>query len=213
MAADTTHGLIMNILQTRKVLDADGKEHRFHSGIKENEVKLILDAMVRTEATRTLEVGMAFGTSSLAFAEGHQRADKNGFHVAIDPFQKTQWHGVGIANLRRVKFWSHTKLIEQTSDQALPHLLKTGVRFDVILVDGFHLGDTTLLDIYYATRLLKVGGVLLVDDLWMKSVRWAVRYVQRCYPHMRLDPVSHSMAQFTKLAQDTRDWIDDEKRI
>ena len=75
-------------------------------------------------------------------------------------------------------------LIEVKSEFALPRLLeKNEGQFDLIFIDGWHTFDHTLLDCFYATRLLKVGGVLVIDDVSFPSVRRVVDFLKNypCY--------------------------------
>ena len=104
-------------------------------------------------------------------------------HTIIDPFQYSQWDGVGIRNLEDagIRFFN---LIEKRSEFALPELLGLGeATFDFVFVDGWHTFDHTLLDCFYATRLLKTGGYLLVDDVGLPPVGRAIDYfsLYPCY--------------------------------
>ena len=66
-----------------------------------------------------------------------------------------------------------------------PALLAQGERrFDFIFVDGWHTFDHTLVDCFYATRLLRVGGYLVIDDLKIPPVRRAAEYFA-AYPCYR----------------------------
>jgi predicted O-methyltransferase YrrM len=132
----------------------------------------------------------------------------------VDPFQKTQWHNIGVENLKRVGFWRHCKLIAKPSHVALPEVLgKHGEgSFDVVLVDGMHLFDYTLVDAFYAVKLLRPGGYLLVDDMWMKSVQHVVSYLAASYKGcLKRVPGLRTMAVFQKTGADERDWDHDER--
>lgn len=129
---------------------------------------------------KTLEVGCAAGGSALEICSVlHDRP--GAMHTIIDPFQMTQWKGQGIQRLHD-KGLNCFELVEKVSEIALSEILaqKEG-GYDFVFVDGWHTFDHTLLDCFYATRLLKVGGILAVDDVNMRSVRSAVDYL-RCYP-------------------------------
>lgn len=66
----------------------------------------------------------------------------------------------------------------------MPELLSLGEgTFDLIFIDGWHTFDHTLLDCFYATRLLKTGGYLLIDDAAMTPVGRATDYfsLYPCY--------------------------------
>ena len=57
--------------------------------------------------------------------------------------------------------------------------------FDLAFVDGDHRFEGVFLDLYFMTRLVKPGGLVVVDDMWMPSVRTAVAYVEK---NLGLDP-------------------------
>lgn len=48
----------------------------------------------------------------------------------------------------------------------------------MIFVDGFHTFDATLCDMMMGLRLLRVGGVMIIDDCRMPPVAKAVAYFQ-----------------------------------
>jgi hypothetical protein len=52
-----------------------------------------------------------------------------------------------------------------------------------VFIDGWHTFDHTLIDCFYATKLLKVGGFLLIDDANLLAVSKVVRELTRypCY--------------------------------
>jgi predicted O-methyltransferase YrrM len=131
---------------------------------------------------RTLEIGCAYGLSSLQICSA-LRGRPNARHVIIDPLQSTEWRSVGIANLKREGF-TQFELIEGGSEFVLPRLAaEQSGTFDLVFVDGFHTFDHTLLDCFYATRLLRIGGYLVLDDTDMQSVGRVLDYVENypCY--------------------------------
>jgi predicted O-methyltransferase YrrM len=131
-----------------------------------------LARLVRDEgAASTLETGMAYGVSTVAMATGSSS------HVAIDPFQRTSWGGVGLLNAERAGVADRVRLIEERSDAALPALVAEGLSLDLALLDGMHLFDFTLVDFFFCDRMLRVGGLVLFHDTWMPAVRQAADYV------------------------------------
>jgi len=58
--------------------------------------------------------------------------------------------------------------LKQPSSSALIQLLSTGEkRYDLIYIDGSHTAPDVLLDSVLAFRLLRIGGVMILDDyLW-----------------------------------------------
>ena len=50
--------------------------------------------------------------------------------------------------------------------------------FDLILIDGCHNFPTVFVDFYYAAKILKVGGTLILDDMEIYTCQLAARFVQ-----------------------------------
>ena len=142
------------------------------------EGEAIRDLVVAEGATRTIEVGLALGMSALFFCDAIAGREGAG-HVAIDPFQEESWGGAGLETLRRAGVAELVEAIEEESALALPQLVREGRKFDLAFVDGDHRFESVLLDLVFMTRLVKPGGVIVVDDMWMPSVRLAVSYVER----------------------------------
>jgi predicted O-methyltransferase YrrM len=102
----------------------------------------------------TLETGC--GLSTVVFA------NKGAIHTCISPFGSER---------ERVAAWcdKHSISIDQVtfivdySEQVLPGL-DVGT-LDLVLIDGSHAFPHVFIDWFYAARSLKVGGLVIVDDL------------------------------------------------
>lgn len=128
-------------------------------------------------AERTIEVGLALGMSALFMSQAV--LPRGGRHVAIDPFQHESWKGAGLRTLRDAGVREIVEVIEEESQLALPRLLAEGRRFDFAFIDGDHRFEGVFVDLYFMTRLVEPGRLVVVDDMWMPSVRTAVAYVER----------------------------------
>jgi predicted O-methyltransferase YrrM len=162
--------IIDDIRRQTTVISADGKTYPIQKhGIDAAEGRFLSEFIAsRPNIIRTLEIGCAYGLSSLHIASA--LAGRAGaHHIIIDPFENTDWNGIGVVNLDRagVDFY---ELREEPSEIALPQLLKEGAEFDLVFIDGWHTFDQTLVDMYYANRLIKVGGYIIVDDANWASV-------------------------------------------
>lgn len=167
------------IYTSRKVTGNSGAEHPLTAEI-DREEGAFLHGIIAADpgVVRTLEVGCAYGLSSLHICQA-LRGRAGARHTIIDPFQNTQWDGVGVRHLARagVDFF---RLIEERSEFALPSVLGAEAgegKYDFVFVDGWHTFDHTLLDCFYATRLLRVGGYLVIDDLVIPPVRRTADYI------------------------------------
>src|SRR6185312_3139045 len=100
-----------------------------------------------------------------------------GRHIAIDPFQRTEWGGAGLALLEKAGVKSRAELIELPSHQALPDLERRGIRPGFAFIDGSHLFDYVMADFLCIDRLLPTGGVVAFDDSDWPAVIAVLRYV------------------------------------
>ena len=168
--------LLQEIFSKGTVSTSKGETFPVHSSIDTQEGEFLQQLIATYKPQHTAEIGCAYGLSSLYICDALQKNSKNPHHTIIDPFQKTQWNSVGIDNLQKASL-TFFDLIEKVSELALPELLGQGKQFDFIFIDGWHTLDHTLLDIFYANRLLKVGGIMVVDDVvTIRPVNKAMRY-------------------------------------
>jgi predicted O-methyltransferase YrrM len=130
------------------------------------------------DITRTLEVGMAYGASSLAICEGLRGRD-GARHVAMDPFQQHSYDGMGPLIVERAGFNDMFEFYEDYSYRVLPRLVDEGRVFDFIFIDGDHLFDSVLLDFFYADKLLRKGGFVVLHDMDWPSTRKAISFILR----------------------------------
>ncbi|MEM7583677.1 MAG: class I SAM-dependent methyltransferase [Acidobacteriota bacterium] len=177
--------VIEEIHRTGVVFDGQGQEYPAHSHIDPAEGAFVGD-LIRRDASvlETLEVGCAYGLSSLHICDALSGRD-GAHHTIIDPFQHSEWHGVGLANLERAGFTGYTWR-DELSELALPEIAKQEAgTFDLVFIDGCHTFDHTLLDLFYAIRLVRVGGYIVLDDCIMPPVAKAAAYVLN-YPALEL---------------------------
>jgi predicted O-methyltransferase YrrM len=162
-----------------------------------------LNRLIRESGTKkSLEIGLAYGFSTIwimdALASG-------GSHIALDPFQSSYWHGVGATQARRLSS-KRFKLLEEYSIHALSDFIRAGETFDFIFIDGNHRFDDVLVDFYLADQVLKVGGLMVLDDTWMASIHTVLAFVLANRAYEVVPQRSTRMAALKKLKQDDRDW-------
>lgn len=116
-----------------------------------------------------LEVGSYEGRSTLFMLDHCPRARI----VCIDPFLNdgTSYNESGLDTQCKRIFLHNTAayrdritLMQEKSSEALPKLLASGRRFDLIYIDGSHMSDSVFADSMISARLLTPGGVVLFDD-------------------------------------------------
>ena len=199
------------IYASGEVVTPKGEVLKLHSGVSREEGEFIYN-LIRSDQqiSQTLEVGCAYGISSLnicAALKGRAGAK----HVIVDPFQRAQWESVGISNLLRDGM-NWFELIEERSEFALPRITaQREGQFQFVFIDGWHTFDHTILDCFYATRLLAVGGYLVIDDANFPAIAKAIRCLETypCYQRIasvKADEVKDSLVALRKRADDTRPW-------
>ena len=90
------------------------------------------------------------------------------------------------------------RLREEDSQLALPAMVASGETFDFAFIDGSHHFDYAFTDVMYALRLVKPGGLVLVDDTWMPAVRNVVDFFVRNLG-IEIDPESSHGAHDWRL--------------
>ncbi|MDY6868855.1 MAG: class I SAM-dependent methyltransferase [Chloroflexota bacterium] len=174
--------LLNEILETRVVLNKDGNPLPLTGHIDRQE-GLFLSNLILNDPSivNTLEIGCAFGISSLYICNA-LRDRSNASHTILDPYQYgDHYQGIGALNLKRagIDFFN---LIDEKSEIALPKILnKTTEKYDLIFIDGLHTFDQASVDFYFANRLVRKGGFIVFDDSSLPSVAKVISYAMK-YP-------------------------------
>ena len=164
----------------------------------------LYDLYRRLTPTASLEVGFAYGFSTLFFLAAIAK-NGTGAHTAIDLFEHSAWKGVGIEKVRQVSA-NAFRFIGDTDVQAAADLARERRAFDFIFIDGNHRFDDVLVDFTLFAPLLNKGGCIVFDDMWMRSIRSAVSFIQTNRHDFRQIPSAPSLAAFERIGDDTRLW-------
>jgi predicted O-methyltransferase YrrM len=183
----TATALLEEILHSGHVQTDDGQTMEVHSQFAHDAGRMLQQIIREIGARHTLEIGMAFGVSALFICEAI--AEKPGArHIAIDPEQRgRRWRGIGLRHLRQTGLDHLLDFRELPSHHALSDLERESIKIDFALIDGLHTFDYVMMDTLLVDRVLRVGGVMAMDDAEWPSVRKACRYLitNRGYRVMR----------------------------
>lgn len=145
-------------------------------GVPERDGEALRDVAIGEGAVTTIETGFCLGLSALFLCEALAASGQPGArHVAMDPRQAT-WDHAGLRTVRDAGMAEVLEFHPRGSELVLPGLVGEGRMFDLAFVDGDHRFEGAFVDLYYLTQLVKPGGVIVVDDVWMPAVRLAVSY-------------------------------------
>ena len=138
---------------------------------------ILRDTLIAHGARAIIEVGLAYGSSALAIGEAlcsTGMADVS--HIVIDPFQASAYDNVGWDTLTAAHLLDHTTFIGEPSSIALARLAADGLRADAAFVDGSHRFHEVFVDLYFLRKLIRPGGLIILDDADWPSVAAALRY-------------------------------------
>jgi predicted O-methyltransferase YrrM len=173
------NALLEEIYTTGIVKTGEGEELKvFPVGVPQPLAHRLYQIVRENNLQKTLEVGMAYGLSSLSICQA-LRDNGGGHHTAIDPRQSSEWKSIGMLNLQKAGLADQLEFYEQPAHLALPDLVRQGRIFDLVFIDGMHLFDYVLLDFFYALRLTSVGGFIVLDDINFPAINTALAFILR----------------------------------
>ena len=198
--------LIEQIYKTKTVYNIDNKPIKLKANVGISEGKTLYDLVMSLKCKNALEIGMAFGLSALFMCIGLKKT--NGKLTSIDPNQDTKWENIGTLNIKRAKLQKHHNVIIGKSYNELPKLLNKKKKYELIFIDGWHTFDYCLIDFFYSDLMLKIGGVIVIDDVLHSGVKKVVAYIITNYKHYELIPTDvKTICIFKKKKEDDRDWF------
>lgn len=96
------------------------------------------------------------------------------FH-AIDPHQ-AHFKNIGLHTFKRAGVEHLIEYHSIESHLVLPRLLERNTRLQFAFVDGMHQLDHVVMELLLLDKMLDVGGVLALHDMWMPGLQHAASY-------------------------------------
>ena len=160
------------------VASSDGTEHSiFPVAVSAKEGEALLNWVSREGAAQTIEIGLGYGFSALHICEGLLlNGNPVVRHVVLDPAQAVRFSDCGLQVLEEARVRQLVEHHAEVSEIALPLFLKEGRSFDLGFVDGNHRFDYVFLDLFYLGRLVRSGGVVILDDYNLPGIKRAVSF-------------------------------------
>jgi predicted O-methyltransferase YrrM len=175
------------VREVRRRLGQDGPpwtrdhERDFETvSMPERDCDLLRDLLIAERVETVVEVGLAYASSALAIGEALVTIDPpRPQHVIIDPFQDKAYADVGWDLMCAAGLDSIARLVRAWSSAALPELVTDGLVADAAFVDGSHRFHEVFVDLYFLRKIVRPGGLIVLDDDWTPSVRSAARYYEK----------------------------------
>jgi hypothetical protein len=136
---------------------------------------------------KTLETGA--GLSTIIFASNACR------HTCIMPDQGLADRITAYCRANDIDTSGIDFIIASSAD--VIHQLKP--EYDLALIDGSHGFPSAMVDFYYATKLLKIGGTLIIDDMHIFTCRLIATFMNED-AGWRMEVFTNRVAFATKIA-------------
>ena len=169
--------VLSGIVRTGRTVLATGEEVQANSYIDPSCGALLQEVIKTIRPKVGVEIGLAFGISTLYILEAFSQ---NGGEklIGMDPAQHdNHWRGGGLHNINRAGYAGLYEFHEKTSQQFLPELVARGQKIDFAFIDGWHTFDHVLIDFFYIDQMLRVGGIVVFDDVGYPSIKRACDFV------------------------------------
>jgi predicted O-methyltransferase YrrM len=166
----------------------------------------MINELMRTYSTeRSLEIGFAYGFSTIWMLDA-LRSRNTSLHISIDPFEKSHYGGIGLYQVQRLASKTSFNWKNDLSIHALSDLIREAAKFDFVFIDGNHRFDDVIVDFYLSDQILKPGGLIVFDDMWMPSIQAAVSFVLNNRDYALVPQPVGNMTVIKKKRDDNRQW-------
>jgi predicted O-methyltransferase YrrM len=179
--------VLKQMLDSRIAFTPDNQPLALISNIPQSFAEALYETVLESRPGTTLEIGMAFGISSLAILTALRDIDQGCKLISIDPHQSTHWSNCGRAAVARAGLSENHEIIEAFDYLALPRLLESSLKIDFAYIDGWHTFDYTLLDWWYIDKMLSVDGIVAFNDCGFPAVEKVIQFVLSHRSYTELD--------------------------
>ncbi|MCX6935856.1 MAG: class I SAM-dependent methyltransferase [Verrucomicrobia bacterium] len=159
--------------------DEQGNTYPLHSSTSLAQCHFLQNIITSIGAKIGVEIGLAYGVSTLFICESLLRQGGDAArHYVMDPMQD-DWRNIGLLNIKRGGYEKVCRYYRDYSFNVLPELLKTKVQADFAYIDSTKIFDILLVDVFLIHKILRVGGVLALDDCSFPGIRKLARLINR----------------------------------
>lgn len=162
--------------------------------------QLVHDLVIADRPSACLEVGLGQGASTLAILQALETLGA-GQLLSIDRNREPP----GLPRVSAAGVEERHTFVCAPSYLALPSLVRDDRRFQFAMIDGRHLFDYLLVDLFYTDLLLEVGGLMVVDDVDRPELERAARFFETNRGYSRVGDVPPRLAVLRKGADDSRE--------
>jgi len=167
--------------------DPELNKEIFPISISEFQGEFIALFIKKNKPMSIIECGFGYGLSSLWLNSTEHKIKK---HYIIDPYFKSLSFNF-LSPYKLIIEQSNVDFIDKKTSQQFLASFKGKV--DLIFLDAEELFDSFITDMHFSTKIIKVGGHIIVRNVWNPSVRKGLMFF--------IKNLSYSLVQFTKFEQ------------
>lgn len=167
---------LQTIIREKHFKDAEGKIIELNWNVPVEEGLKLQELIKETNAAATLEIGTAFGISSIFICEAISKKP-GAKHITMDPFQDSFFKNNGLHNIKQAGFFHLVEFYNDFSHFMLPDLVRKKIKVDFAFIDGYHTFDYAFVDFFFTDMLLNIGGILVLDDTLWPAVKKVAEYI------------------------------------
>jgi len=154
---------IKKIFESGTIQNSDGTFIPLHSNTSMEQGIFLQKMFDIVKPKKSLEVGFAYGISSLFILEKHRENGSNdGAHMVIEP--DDYWGTAAVHNIEKEGLLKYLQIHRDYSDKILPKLYFENYRIQFAYIDTTKQFDVVMQDFYFINKVLDVGGVIILDD-------------------------------------------------
>ncbi|MEO6490550.1 MAG: class I SAM-dependent methyltransferase [Ferruginibacter sp.] len=167
--------VLESVISTKTFVNGKNETITIHSETSKEKCVFLQQLISKNKCKRSLEIGFAYGISTLAILE--EITSNGGCHFVIDKFQTLDWGGNGLELVKKAGYIDSLEFEEEYCYSVLPKLLEQGRIFDFVYIDSTKQLDWLLMNFFYIDKLLSINGIIVFDDVPFPGIRKLLRYI------------------------------------
>ena len=171
-----------------------GKKIPLHSHTSREQGIFIQSMFDSVKPANTLEVGFAYGISTMFILEKHRENNAvEKAHIVIEP--DSYWGNAAIHNIEKEGLTKYLDIRKGYSDMVLTKLFHEDHRIQLAYIDTTKQFDVVFQDFYFIDKILDVGGLIILDDCAWPGVQRVARFIATL-PHYEIK-AAHNKATYS----------------
>ena len=160
-----------------KSIPLDSNINIYEAGFISLLMQIFMTNKDNNSTLNVLEIGCAYGTSSIVIANMLVRYKYRKSLDIADPNQSTFWKNIGLKNIAQFLQSVNKKLpytLYEKSSEYIFHEIHGNKKYDIIFIDGSHDEKIVIQDLTNSANRLNINGLMIVDDMLHAGVKRAI---------------------------------------